>query len=88
MPPPATIAGVVINILADILVANAKPGLERLRNIELHTAAQGFVARLAFFQLPQPPPADARRADLKALASFAMCCPSLYSGQDQDPEIK
>jgi len=51
-------------------------------------AAQGFGARLAFFPLPLPPAADARRADPKAFASFAMCCPGLNSGQDTDPEIE
>ena len=51
-------------------------------------ATQGFGTRFAFFPFPRPPPADARRADPKAFASFAMCCPSLYGRQDPDPEIE
>jgi len=50
--------------------------------------AQGPGARFAFFPFPLPPAADARRADPKALASFAMCCASTHGGEDADPEIE
>jgi len=49
---------------------------------------QGLGTRFAFFPFPLPPSADARRADPKALASFAMGCASLHGGQDTDPEIE
>ena len=38
--------------------------------------AQGLGTSFAFFALPLPPPADARRADPKAFAGFAMCSPA------------
>ena len=50
--------------------------------------AKGLGARFAFLPLPLPPPADARRADPKALTGFAVCCPSLHGGEDPDPEIE
>lgn len=50
--------------------------------------AKGLGARFAFFAFSRPPPAHARRADPKAFASFAMCCPSLHGGEDPDPEIE
>jgi hypothetical protein len=50
--------------------------------------AQGLRTRFAIFPFPLPPSADARRADTKALASFAMGCASLHGSQDTNPEIE
>ncbi len=50
--------------------------------------AQGLGMKFAFFTFTLPPTVDARTADPKAFAGFAMRCTSFHGCKDPDPEIK